>query len=426
MSKRLKLTIGMPVLLIFGCFAGCAHSGADLDHTVPAPSGEGHAAVKEVVRVPTVETRPDDVPVGLLEAEAVDAEMLMSPEEVDKAVQAAYRIGPTDTLGFRSFDDESLNSNAVQVRHDGYISLPWVPDMKVAGLTREEATEVVREAYKELYYEAEVSVQIVQAASRTYTVVGDVNRPMEYPYLKPINLLDAIVSAGSLRLNQRGGDTFVGGQGQLVKAFIIRGEGDERTAMEYDLRGLETSGSHSSQTPVFPGDIVSIPVGLNLVYVLGEVGRPGVQPLSDGMTLLQLLSTANGLRESSARMKEVVIIREVNDTETEVQLVDLKAILKTGQDIVMEPGDIVYVPRKKLVTLGEFISRSTGVVSPILNVTSQALGLYSQVWDAFYTKERIDLLYNSDQSSQLQTNLQLLDALRTAGSAAQALSGVTN
>ena len=211
-----------------------------------------------------------------------------------------------------------------------------------------------------------------------------------------------------------------------MKAFIIRGEGDERTAIEYDLRGLESSGSHSSQTPVLPGDIVSIPVGLNLVYVLGEVGRPGVQPLSDGMTLLQLLSTASGLRETSARMKEVVIIREVNETETEVQLIDLKAILKTGQDIVMEPGDIVYVPRKKLVTLGEFISRSTGIVSPILGVTSQALGLYSQVWDAFYTKERIDLLYNSDQSSQLQTNLQLLDALRTAGSAAQALSGVTN
>ena len=101
----------------------------------------------------------------------------------------------------------------------------------------------------------------------------------------------------------------------------------------------------------------------------------------------------------------------------------MKEMLKTGGDIPIQPGDIVYVPRKRLVTLGEFIGRSTGLVTPILGVTSQALGLYSQVWNAFYTKERIDLLYNSDNSSQLQTNLQLLDALRQVGSAAEALSG---
>ncbi len=125
-------------------------------------------------------------------------------------------------------------------------------------------------------------------------------------------------------------------------------------------------------------------------------------------------------------MNSVVLIREIDASNTEVQLIDVKKILKTGMDIVMQPGDIVYVPRKRLVNLGEFISRSTGLVTPILGVTSQAIGLYSQVYDAFYTEERIDLLYNSDNSSQLQTNLQVLDALRTVGSAAQALDTVNN
>ncbi|MCF6286483.1 MAG: SLBB domain-containing protein, partial [Candidatus Hydrogenedentes bacterium] len=316
--------------------------------------------------------------------------------------------------------------NDIQVRHDGYISLPWVPDLKVAGLTREEATEVVREAYKELYYEAEVSLQILQATSRTYTVMGDVNSPAEYPYLKPLTLLDAIISAGSLRVNQRGGDSFVGGQGQLVKAFIIRGTDEDRSATEYDLRGLEKGDSHEAQTLVLPGDTVFIPEGLNLVYVLGEVGRPGVRPLSEGMTLLQLLASSGGFRETSGRLKQVVLIREVNETETEVQLINIKKMLKTGTDIPVQPGDILYVPRKRLVNLGEFIGRSTGVVTPILGVTSQALGLYSQAWDAFYSKERIDLLYNSSDSSQIQTNLLLLDSLRQVGSAANALSGAKN
>lgn len=425
-----RTTIQLLVVAVLVGLGGCAHT----DSTPVAEGETGAPAVEEVVRVPTEETRPDNVPPGLLKVEAGEAAPVgdaadpEAPSQVDTDVMAitdTYRIGPTDVLGFRSFDDASLNTDNLQVRHDGYVSLPWVPDLKVAGLTRAEATEVVQTAYQELYYEAEVSVQILQANSRTYQVIGDVNRPAEYPYIKPITLLDAIVTAGSLRVNQRGGDSFVGGQGQLVKAFIIRGEGEERAAMEFDLRGMEEGGNHETQTLVLPGDTVYIPEGLNLVYLLGEVGRPGVQPLQEGMTLLQLLASANGFRESSARLKQVVLIREVNETETEVQLFNVKEMLKTGGDVLVQPGDIVYVPRKRLVNLGEFISRSTGLVSPIMGVTSQALGLYSQVWNAFYTEERIDLLYNSDNSSQLQTNLQLLDALRQVGSAADVLGNAS-
>lgn len=428
MSKRLNVTIGMAAVLGSLWMSGCTTTGTEGGDNPAVTTTSTNPVVEEVVRIPTEEIRPDDVPEGLLVAEADESEGAAEtiPAMVDMGVTDRYRIGPTDVLGFRSFDDESLNTDAVQVRHDGYISLPWVPDIKVTGLTREEATEAVQEAYKELYYEAEVSLQILQATSRTYTVMGDVNAPREYPYLKPISLLDAIVSAGSLRVNQRGGDSFVGGQGQLVKAFIVRGEGEERTVTEYDLRGMEEGGPHASQTLVLPDDIVFIPEGINLVYVLGAVVRQGVQPLTEGMTLLQLLATSSGLNESVARMNSVVIIREVDESNTEVQLIDVKQILKTGIDVVMQPGDIVYVPRKRLVNLGEFINRSTGLVTPIMGVTSQALGLYSQVYDAFYTKERIDLLYNSDNSSQLQTNLQVLDALRQVGSAAQAIDTVNN
>jgi polysaccharide biosynthesis/export protein len=425
MSKRLNLTIVVSVVLGATWLSGCAHSGGGGTSAAVSSTGNGEQAVVDAVRVPTEETRPDDVPAGLVVAEAADPSTA-APTIADINVMDVYRIGPADTLAFRSFDDESLNSNDILVRHDGHISLPWISDLKVAGLTREEATEVVREAYQELYYDAEVSLQIIQATSRSYTVTGDVNRPAEFPYTKPVTLLDAIIAAGSLRVNQRGGDSFVGGQGQLVKAFIIRGTGAERIAHEYDLRNMEKGGNHDTQTLVLPGDTIYIPEGLNLVYVLGEVGRPGIQPLQEGMTLLQLLSSSGGFNESSARMKQIVLIRELDDTETEVKLFDLKKMMKTGGDILIQPGDIVYVPRKRLITLGEFINRSTGLVSPILSVTSQALGLYSQVWDAFYQEERIDLLYNNDNSSQIQTNLQLLDALRQVGSAATALGGAGN
>ena len=94
-------------------------------------------------------------------------------------------------------------------------------------------------------------------------------------------------------------------------------------------------------------------------------------------------------------------------------------MLKQGADMLMQPGDVVYVPRKRLVTLGEFIGRATGLVTPIMGVTSQAMGLYTQAFDVYYADDRADLLYRSNQSNQLQTNLQLLEAIRQVGRAAE-------
>jgi len=420
MRKRPITSALLTMLCYTGWLAGCAS-------TEPVPPGAANAApqdsrhnpVEEAITVPTAEILPEQVPVpAQVAAEPLEAPAPMS----DAEIEAMYKIGPTDALEFRSFDDDTLNTSVV-VRHDGMISLPWIPDLKVAGLTRDEATAVVREAYQQLYYEAEVSLQIVQATSRTYTVMGDVARPAELPYLKPITLLDAVIAAGGLRVNQRGGDSFVGGQGQLVKAVIIRGEGENRSASQYDLRDMERQGHHDSQTRVLPGDTIFIPEGLNLAYVLGAVGRPGIQPLSEGMTLLQLLASVGGFDQSAARLKQVVLIREIDGTQSQVQLLDVKTMLQFGGDFLVQPGDVVYVPRKRLVTLGEFISRATGLVSPIMGVTSQAMGLYTQAFDVYYAADRADLLYNTDNSSQLQTNLQLLEAIRQVGTVADGLTG---
>lgn len=419
-TRRIVFTIAATVIgtgLIAGCTSNSATSG-NSESAFVSDADTNQNPVEEAVTVPTEEIMPDDMPEGLKVKKAPPGENTMTDEEV----MELYHIGPSDVLSFRSFDDETLNST-VTVRHDGMVSLPWIPDVKVGGLTRQAATEVVREAYQELYYEAEVSVQITEALSKTYTVTGAVARHGEFPYLKPITLLDAIVMAGGLRLNQRGGDSFVGGQGQLVKAFIFRGTGEDRTVTEYDLRHLDRGGSHDSQTPVLPGDVVFIPEGVNLVYVLGAVGRPGIQPLNEGMTLLQLIASVGGVNESIGRDRRVVLIREIDEEQTEVKLIDLRAMLRHGGDFQVQPGDIIFVPRKRLVTLGEFISRATGVVTPIIGVTSQAMGLYTQAFDAYYADERADLLYNSPQSNQLQTNLQLLESIRQIGVVADDFAG---
>jgi polysaccharide export outer membrane protein len=319
-------------------------------------------------------------PLGTLVTEEPGEATSALPGNYDSS-SGDYIIGAGDSLLFRSFNDESL-STSVRVRYDGHISLPIVPDILVGNLTREVATERVREAFEEEFINPRISLSIVNVESKSYYVMGSVTRPDEYIYDRPITLLDAINRAGGPRINTRGGDSFVGSQGQLVKAIIMRNGEEGREVEEYDMRNLSEPGAHDSMAPVRPGDIVYIPEGINLVYVLGEVRQPSVREITEGMTLLFLMAQVGGPSWTSGRVSHVVLMREINETESVVEHVNLRKILK-GQapDPILQAGDVVYIPQRRLTRLQQFVGRFTGTISPLFS-------LYNQAWATWYTDDQ--------------------------------------
>jgi len=294
-------------------------------------------------------------------------------------------------LRLEIFDDATLNRD-VAVRYDGYVSLPLITELHVAGLTRAEAEAMVADAYKAVFRQPRVSLTVTDPESKSYFVLGDVAIPKEYAYKRPINLLEAINTAGGLRVDTRYTQATIGAQGQLTKAFIIRQVDGRRNVLAYDLTGLSTPGEHPSQAPVLPGDVVYVPEGVNLVYVVGEVHSPQVYPLIEGMTLLELLARAGGPVEEVARMRSIVLFRKLEGGQTEAQLIDVRRVLQTGYSPKLEPGDIIYVPRNPLVRLHDnmmHFTRLTETVSPLLS-------LYMQGYDAYYTDKRYEQLFNKD------------------------------
>ncbi len=334
-----------------------------------------------------------------------------SPEEVARHAEMAmaFSIGPGDALDFKFYDDPAL-SREVVVRYDGCVSLPLINDIKLSGLTREEAVEAVRDAYSTVFRNPRLSLTVNEVMSKSYFVMGDVERPDEYPYERPISLLQAINLAGGLRVDTREGESYIGAQGQLTKAFLIRHVSGHREVFEHDLRGLRHPGEHPSDTPVFPGDVVYLPEGLNLVYVLGEVQNPNVYPLLDGTTVLQLLVRAGGPLERTARMRGAVLLRQVDGQHTEAMLIDVRKALQTGASPEVHAGDILYVPRGALVSLHDNLMRFTQLtetVSPILD-------LYMKAYDAYYTRDRYDQLLDDD-SRYGTTPLSVLETVANLG-----------
>ncbi len=396
LGKDVAAAIAAAVLVsIAATIAGCSGNGGVTVDEIQA-SRTSVDAVEEKITVNTAELHnfpaepePPSVPTEPVPTEPAPAGSSTPAEGVFAAdVGGAYRIGAGDTLSFRSYDDVTLNDEVI-VRYDGFISLPLISDINVLGASRDQATELVRLAYGDYFVDPQISLSIRDVISKYYYVIGDVNQPAQYPYTRPLTLLEAIYNAGGQRINQRSGDSFVGAQGQLVKAFIIRNRGVERRVDEYDLRDIETPGAHNADAPVHPGDMVYVPEGVNLVYILGEVRQPSVRQLTPDMTLLQLLAQVGGFNTPTARLRHVVLLREIDAENTDVMSLNIREMLKGGQDVVLQAGDIIYIPERRLSRLQTFVGQFTGSISPMLS-------LYGQVYDAWYTNNRFDLLYNND------------------------------
>ncbi|MCH8494532.1 MAG: polysaccharide export protein [Balneolales bacterium] len=87
-----------------------------------------------------------------------------------------------------------------------------------------------------------------------------------------------------------------------------------------------------------------------IVSVLGYVARPDNYPVVDQTSIFRIISTAGGFTED-ANLKKVKLYRQIGP-EAYVTL-DLLSYLESGQmnspTILVQPGDIVYVPRQENV-----------------------------------------------------------------------------
>jgi len=142
-------------------------------------------------------------------------------------------------------------------------------------------------------------------------------------------LLDVLAAAG--------GTTPLAGSG-----ITIQRAGDGSTLSV--LLSKDAHHSLSSDVRLYPGDKVIIPRA-GLVYVLGDVGRPGgfVMENDGKITLLQALAMAGGTT-STSRMNGARLLRKGSSGYTDVHI-ELTKLLKGQEvDVPLQAEDILYVP----------------------------------------------------------------------------------
>jgi polysaccharide export outer membrane protein len=188
-------------------------------------------------------------------------------------------------------------------------------------------------------------VVVDQYATQEVTLIGEFRTPGAYPIATPRPILDVIALGGGL-------------SDSADRDILIERRGDQSHPIHYDLNN-DGEQAIKEQVLVNPGDTVVV-VKAGIVYVLGDVNRPGGYTMNNNeskISLLEALSIAGGPART-AKLNRARLIRKADHTEAQISLGDIQQGKRP--DFPMLPGDILYVPFSYAKNL--LITSSAGIV----------------------------------------------------------------
>ncbi len=104
-----------------------------------------------------------------------------------------YHLGLGDKVSVSVFGESDLGGTFV-VSSEGKLSLPLIGDFPAAGMTAAELKSKIENAYRQGYLkDPKVTVDVM--SFRPFYILGEVNKPGEYPYDSGMTVVNAVALA---------------------------------------------------------------------------------------------------------------------------------------------------------------------------------------------------------------------------------------
>jgi polysaccharide export outer membrane protein len=234
-----------------------------------------------------------------------------------------YRLGAGDVVRISVYQNPDLTLET-RVTEAGVVSYPLLGSVALGGQTVTAAEGLIAQGLRSGNFvrEPQVTVVVLQVRGNQASVLGQVNRPGRYALeMADMRLSDLLAMAGGTASN--GADR-----------IIVTGQRDGQPMREVvDLPALFVPGGAARDLLIRDGDTIWVD-RQPLVYIYGEVQRPGPMRLERDMTLMQALATGGGLTQRGTE-KGIRVHRRGADGKVEV--------VQLTMDETMREGDVVYV-----------------------------------------------------------------------------------
>ena len=247
-----------------------------------------------------------------------------SPRERGHSLQ----LGVGDLIEMTVYDVPELTTKT-RISSNGDIYCALIGPTHVAGLTTEEAADLIEKRLSAFLKNPYVSLFVIEYASQGASLLGEVAKPGVYPVLGEQHLFDLISASGGL--TEKAGHSIT---------VTHRSDPDKPVTVPLS-RNL--SDDPASNIKVFPGDTIVVRKA-DIVYVVGEVGRPsGLLMDASGLTVLRAVALAGGTTRT-AKLSGAKILRKGPEGTVETP-VQLKKILQAkAPDLSLQAEDILVVP----------------------------------------------------------------------------------
>jgi len=179
------------------------------------------------------QSQPQAVPLAATMPAPQRPQISAPPPPPPAATVAGYRLGTGDKIRVIVYGEEDL-SGEFEVDGSGYIRLPLVGQVTAAGRTVREFENDVAAKLSEGYLKSpRVSAEVTNY--RPFFILGEVNKPGEYPFVNGMNVVTAVALAGGFTYRADEDDVYIRRGGRPEQEVPA----DERT-------------------PVLPGDIIRV------------------------------------------------------------------------------------------------------------------------------------------------------------------------
>ncbi|WP_245844713.1 polysaccharide biosynthesis/export family protein [Noviherbaspirillum humi] len=302
---------------------------------------------------------------------------------------APYKIGTGDVLSVVVWDHPELSNTATTamgvvagtgadasntatnappagfiVDHEGVIQFPYAGTLKVAGLTQDQARNLLAQNLSKYLKNPKVTLRVQSYRSKRVYVDGEVRTPgLQAINDIPMTLVEAI--------NRAGGVLPTGDQSQIVV---------NRAGTNYaiNLPQLVQRGVNPANILLADGDVVRVRSrDESKVFVSGEVVSPRALTMHNGrLTLNEALGESGGVNPLSGDGSQIYVIRK-NGSEQTVYQLDGRAngALAMAEGFELRPRDVVYVAATPLANwhraisliLPSALSGAVGAVTPVAN-----------------------------------------------------------
>ena len=161
----------------------------------------------------------------------------------------SYQLQPGDLVDIQVYMEDNMN-RVLRLNGNGSITFPLVGNIKLAGLTLEQAEQRLAGKLTAYIKNPQVSMLVKEYGNKTVYVLGQVNKPssIQIPPEKPLTVLEAITSVG--------GFTDIA---NTSKVRVLRVTEGKQKTIDVDVTQITKQGNKSLDIALMPGDVVFVP-----------------------------------------------------------------------------------------------------------------------------------------------------------------------